>query len=228
MTTESAPGLPARIAHHLREQIITGEIPMGSRLNERDIAEQLQVSRVPVREALPILEAEGFATSRPRRGSVVHTFTLADAREVFDLRRQLEPLAAGFAAKRAAAGADTTGVREALESAAEVAADLPPSTRNSDLHDEIMTLSGHALLQRMSGLLSGRVRWLFRLTPERDTPSMWQEHSDIVSAIVAGQHDLATMLMAAHVERAAIESLPLLEGRLPAEAPAPRRRRATA
>ena len=129
---------------------------------------------------------------------------------------------------RAAAGADTTGVREALESAAEVAADLPPSTRNSDLHDEIMMLSGHALLQRMSGLLSGRVRWLFRLTPERDTPSMWQEHSDIVNAIVAGQHDLATMLMAAHVERAAIESLPLLEGRLPAEAPAPRRRRATA
>ena len=227
MTSESAPGLPARIAHHLREQIITGDIPMGSKLNERDIAEQLQVSRVPVREALPILEAEGFAVSRPRRGSVVHTFTLTDAREVFDLRRQLEPLAAGFAAKRAATGADTRGIREALQYAADVTADHEPSTRNSDLHDEIMALSGHALLQRMSGLLSGRVRWLFRLTPERDTPSMWQEHSDIVSAIVAGHGELATMLMAAHVERAAIESMPLLEGRLPEDTPPPRRRRAT-
>ncbi|WP_156758825.1 GntR family transcriptional regulator [Microbacterium karelineae] len=224
MTSESASGLPARVAHHLREQIITGEIPMGSKLNEREIAERLQVSRVPVREALPLLEAEGFAVSRPRRGSIVHTFTLSDAREVFDLRRQLEPLAAGFAAARSRDGADTSAIRDALQSAQVDASDLPPSTRNSDLHDEIMSLSGHALLQRMSGLMSGRVRWLFRLTPERDTPSMWQEHSDIVDAIVAGERDLATMLMAAHVERAAIESLPLLVGRLPEVEPSPRRR----
>ncbi|WP_221584944.1 GntR family transcriptional regulator [Microbacterium sp. G2-8] len=225
MTPETPSGLPARIAHHLREQIITGEIAMGARLNERDIAERLQVSRIPVREALPILEAEGFAVSRPRRGSIVHTFTLADAREVFDLRRQLEPLAAGFAADRAADGADTARLLDALQNAHADASDPPPSTRNSDLHDEILALSGHALLQRMSGLLSGRVRWLFRLTPERDTPSMWREHKDIVDAVVDGRRELATMLMAAHVERAAVESLPLLVDRLPAEAPAPRRRR---
>lgn len=225
MTPENDTGLPTRIAHHLREQIITGRIAMGARLNERVIAEQLNVSRVPVREALPILEAEGFVTSKPRRGSVVHTFTLDDAREVFDLRRQLEPLAAGFAAERAAAGADTGGIRESLRYAAPDASDLPPSTRNSDLHDEILLLSGHSLLQRITGLMSGRVRWLFRLTPERDTPSMWQEHSDIVDAIVAGRRDLASLLMSAHVERAAVESLPLLVGRLPEAAPAPRRRR---
>ncbi|GAA4783858.1 GntR family transcriptional regulator [Microbacterium gilvum] len=226
MTIQTELATPTRIAHHLREQIITGELAMGSKLNEREIAERLAVSRVPVREALPILEAEGFITSQPRRGAVVHTFTLVDAQEVFDLRRQLEPLAAEFAARRAADGADVTAMRQALEFAHAPASALPPSTRNSDLHEEIIRLAGHALLERVSSLLNGRVRWLFRLTPERDTTAMWQEHKDIVDAIVAGSADLAAMLTAAHVERARIESMPLLVGRLPATPPQPRRRRA--
>ncbi|MGW9113416.1 GntR family transcriptional regulator [Microbacterium sp. NPDC055683] len=226
MTIQTELATPTRIAHHLREQIITGELAMGSKLNEREIAERLAVSRVPVREALPILEAEGFITSQPRRGAVVHTFTLVDAQEVFDLRRQLEPLAAEFAARRAADGADVTAMRQALEFAHAPASALPPSTRNSDLHEEIIRLAGHALLERVSGLLNGRVRWLFRLTPERDTTAMWQEHKDIVDAIVEGSADLAAMLTAAHVERARIESMPLLVGRLPATPPQPRRRRA--
>ncbi|WP_456286166.1 GntR family transcriptional regulator [Microbacterium sp. JZ70] len=223
--TERELATPTRIAHRLREQIITGELAMGSKLNEREIAEQLRVSRVPVREALPILESEGFIVSQPRRGAVVHTFTLVDARELFDLRRQLEPLAAELAARRSAEGADTSAMVQALDVAHAAAAPLPPSTRNSDLHEEIIKLAGHALLERVSGLLNGRVRWLFRLTPERDTASMWDEHREIVDAIVSGSADLASMLAAAHVERARIESLPLLEGRLPATAPAPRRRR---
>jgi DNA-binding GntR family transcriptional regulator len=158
----------------------------------------------------------------------VHTFTLVDAREVFDLRRQLEPIAAELAARRAAEGADVTALRDALDDARRPVSALPPSTRNSDLHEEIISLSGHALLARVSGLLSGRMRWLFRLTPERDTDAMWQEHREIVDAIVAGSAELAGLLTAAHVERARIESMPLLVGRLPEAPPRPRRRRVAA
>lgn len=226
---------PARIAHALREQIITGELAMGLKLNEREIAERLDVSRIPVREALPILESEGFITSQPRRGAVVHVLTLTDAAEVFDLRRQLEPMASAFAARRAAAGADVEPMLAALRSAhgaaeplgtadpAEAAA--PPSTRNSDLHEEIIALADHALLRRVTKLMSGRVRWLFRLTPQRDTTAMWVEHREIVDAIVAGQADVAELLTAAHVERGRIESMPLLTGLLPATPPATRGRR---
>ena len=227
MTADTDLALPVRIARALREQIVTGELAMGAKLNEREIAERLDVSRVPVREALPILEAEGFIVSQPRRGAVVHTFTLADAREVFDLRRQLEPLAAELAARRAADGADVTPLRAALEFAHAPEPSPPPSTRNSDLHEEIIALAAHALLQRVSGLLNGRVRWLFRLTPERDTTAMWQEHRELVDAIASGHAELASMLAAAHVERGRIESMPLLEGRLPAELPRPRRRRSS-
>jgi DNA-binding GntR family transcriptional regulator len=79
MVSMSLEQTPARIAKVLREQIITGELKMGSKLNEREIAERLQVSRIPVREALPILESEGFISSQPRRGAVVHVLTLTDA-----------------------------------------------------------------------------------------------------------------------------------------------------
>lgn len=221
---------PARIAHALREQIITGELAMGSKLNEREIAERLQVSRIPVREALPILESEGFITSQPRRGAVVHLLTITDAAEVFDLRRQLEPMASAFAARRAAAGADVEPMLAALRSAHGATApasesDAPPSTRNSDLHEEIIALADHALLRRVTKLMSGRVRWLFRLTPQRDTTAMWIEHREIVDAIVAGQADVAELLTAAHVERGRIESMPLLVEQLPAAAPVARTRR---
>jgi DNA-binding GntR family transcriptional regulator len=226
MTAEPGPdlgALPIRIAHALREQIISGALPMGQKLNEREIAEELQVSRVPVREALPILEAEGFIVTQPRRGAVVHVLTRTDAREVFDLRQLLEPAAAGFAARRAAAGADVEPMLSALESARLAASERPASTRNSDLHEEIIVLSGHRLLQRMSGLLSGRVRWLFRLTPERDTSGMWAEHKGLIDAIVAGEDRLAEALATAHVERGRAESMPLLAERLPDEQPARRR-----
>jgi len=231
---------PARIAHALREQIITGELAMGSKLNEREIAERLQVSRIPVREALPILESEGFITSQPRRGAVVHVLTLTDAAELFDLRRQLEPMASAFAARRAAAGADVEPMLAALRTAHGAIAPTgpalhavddgaPPSTRNSDLHEEIIALADHALLRRLTKLMSGRVRWLFRLTPQRDTTAMWVEHREIVDAIVAGQADVAELLTAAHVERGRFESMPLLAAQLPSLAPAAtgRRRKAS-
>jgi DNA-binding GntR family transcriptional regulator len=230
MVRMSLEPTPARIAHALREQIITGELAMGSKLNEREIAERLQVSRIPVREALPILESEGFITSQPRRGAVVHLLTITDAAEVFDLRRQLEPMASAFAARRAAAGADVEPMLAALRSAHGATATTadeaaPPSTRNSDLHEEIIALADHALLRRVTKLMSGRVRWLFRLTPQRDTTAMWIEHREIVDAIVAGQADVAELLTAAHVERGRIESIPLLTEQLPAAAPVARTRR---
>jgi DNA-binding GntR family transcriptional regulator len=215
-----------RIAHILRERIITGEIDMGDKLGERDLAEELGVSRVPVREALHVLEAEGFVSSAHRRAAVVHRFTVDDARELFDMRMHLEPLAAALAAERAAAGADTAALRAALDVAhvASVAA-ASASSRNSDLHDEIFALAGHALLSRMSGLLTGRTRWLFRLTPERDTPGRWDEHAEMVEAIVGGHVSLARTLAAAHVERARVESMPGLVERLPPVERAERRRR---
>lgn len=216
----SDPGvsLSEHVAGSLREFIISGRIPGGSKLNERELSTELQVSRIPLREALPLLEAEGFIHSEARRGSVVHTFTLRDAEEVFDLRQRMEPFAAACAARRVAAGASPERLLAELEYARTGIPGEQASGRNSDLHEGIVRLADHDLLRRLSSLLNGRVRWLFRLTPERDTPGMWEEHAELVHAIADGQPALAEALASAHVERGRHASLPHLRDRLPGEA----------
>ncbi len=80
-------------ARVLREGILSGEIPAGSRLGEAELAERLSVSRTPIREALSRLAAEGLVELQPNRGARVATWTVDELREIFDLRLRLEPVA---------------------------------------------------------------------------------------------------------------------------------------
>jgi DNA-binding GntR family transcriptional regulator len=82
-----------RIAAHIRQQILDGDIAPGQRLRQEEIAERLGVSRLPVREALRILTAEGLTEHEPNKGARV---PLRSAREVdmlYQMRERLEPLA---------------------------------------------------------------------------------------------------------------------------------------
>lgn len=74
----------------LRERILRGDYPDGEPLRQDALAEELGVSRIPVREALRQLEAEGLVTFSPHRGAVVSSLSLAEIDELFDLRAQIE------------------------------------------------------------------------------------------------------------------------------------------
>lgn len=86
----------------LRNAITSGLLPPGERLMENQLAEQLRVSRTPVREAIRKLEQEGFVVMVPRRGTYVADLSIRDINEVFEIRTALEVLAAGLAAERIA------------------------------------------------------------------------------------------------------------------------------
>src|SRR5437899_7511638 len=93
-TPESAiprQSLPSAVADKLRDQIIRGEIAEGTQLRQDAIATQYQVSRIPVREALRQLEAEGLITIVPNRGAVVPALSPDDIEELFSIRALLEP-----------------------------------------------------------------------------------------------------------------------------------------
>jgi DNA-binding transcriptional regulator YhcF (GntR family) len=75
----SEESLAHQIYRGIRGKIISGALPQGSRLRERELAEEFRVSRVPLREAFPQLEADGFIQSSPRRGVRVTSLTLKDA-----------------------------------------------------------------------------------------------------------------------------------------------------
>ena len=84
----------------LRNAITSGLLQPGERLMENQLAEQLRVSRTPVREAIRKLEQEGFVVMAPRRGTYVADISIRDINEVFEIRSALEVLAAGLAAER--------------------------------------------------------------------------------------------------------------------------------
>lgn len=85
--------IAARIACELARRIVAGEIPPGSRLRQDHIAAEFGASHVPVREAFRALESQGLAISEAHRGVKVASFTLADVREVAEMRAALEVLA---------------------------------------------------------------------------------------------------------------------------------------
>src|SRR5882757_10692774 len=83
--------LTSAVADRLRDQIIRGEIPEGSQLRQNTIAAQFRVSRIPVREALRQLDAEGLITIVPNRGALVPVLSPTDIEELFTIRALLEP-----------------------------------------------------------------------------------------------------------------------------------------
>lgn len=202
----------------IRELIISGDFAPGSRLRERDLSQALNVSRVPVREALQQLEAEGFIDTSPRRGATVKQITLRDVNELFDVRLSLEVLAARLAAQSAAKGHSTERLQEMMRLAEEATqrqdhAQIP--LKNTALHAEIVSLGNNSLLEYSMKPLLGRMQWLFTLTGHRDPQVQCAEHLSLCKAIYDGKTDLAAALAFAHVELGREPSLQGLAGRLP-------------
>lgn len=97
---ESGMSAQQRAYAFIRDRIINGSIQGGAKLNPVSIAEELGISRMPVREALLQLDAEGLVTIRPNRGAVVTPLTADDVEELFEIRAAMEGIAARHAATR--------------------------------------------------------------------------------------------------------------------------------
>jgi len=87
-----------RVAEAMREEILTGRMPPGARIRQEHIAEELGASRVPVREALRILEADGLVTLVANTGAWVAELSDAECHEIYHIRERVEPLLLRFAA----------------------------------------------------------------------------------------------------------------------------------
>ena len=88
------------VCESLRDAIRRGVLKPGERLMEIQLAEELGVSRTPVREAIRKLELEGYVIMMPRRGTYVASMSIRDINEIFEIRTALESLSNGLAAER--------------------------------------------------------------------------------------------------------------------------------
>ncbi|WP_353813501.1 GntR family transcriptional regulator [Agromyces sp. SYSU T00266] len=104
----------ARIAEQLRERILRGEVPPGTRIRQEDVATQFGASRVPVREALRILEHDGLVTLVANTGAWVSRLTLAECDEIYQMRERLEPLLLRLSAPHLS-GADLDELQDLAE-----------------------------------------------------------------------------------------------------------------
>ena len=97
-TARPFPGTTQQLAcQYLRSRIHSGHYAGGDRINPTRVAEELGISRMPVREALRQLDAEGLVTIRPNRGAIVTVLTASDVRELFEIRAALEGMAGRLA-----------------------------------------------------------------------------------------------------------------------------------
>ncbi|WP_439901650.1 GntR family transcriptional regulator [Microbacterium azadirachtae] len=189
-----------RIAAWLRDAILDGVRGPGSRLIERDLASEFGVSRVPVRDALKVLVAEGLVELRPHTWAVVREFTEADLADLDEVRAVLEPLTFRLAAERRRQ--DGLGrLQESLEaeqSGARAGDGIGSRRAAADFHEIVTELAENRLLSDMMKGIRSRLRWA--LSQHDDLQHISEEHVALFDAIRAGDGERAADLAAAHVE----------------------------
>ncbi|MFD0560195.1 GntR family transcriptional regulator [Stackebrandtia endophytica] len=211
MTTDrtNAGSLRSRVYETLRRRIIEVDVPPGHRLIERDLAAELAVSRIPLREALRLLSAEGLVVNVPGRGTIVSPFTPSDVRDLFEVRAGVEVMATRLVTERVDS-ADLAPLRGVL-AAAETCRDQPRrlTDLNADFHSELVNASGNRLLASLMRPLNSRLRWLFHLSIELDPVVQCVEHEAIFAAISRGDSPEAQRLALEHIENSREPTLAL-------------------
>lgn len=201
------PRLRDAVATELRRQILDGTLKQGERLIEDRLAEKLGVSRNPIREALRVLEAEGFLDVSARRGCFVATLSASQAADLFEVRLAVEPLGARLAARDITNPRNASSVRIARmqEILAEVEAgpqgmDLDVlSELHTELHSLVFEMTGNNYLIAIAIPMVKRGQWLLRQNAPLRTPSAWSQHHELVNAIETGDPDLAETVARHHV-----------------------------
>ncbi len=195
--------LRQELASALRKAILTGELAPGERLIETELAERLGVSRMPVREALRMLENEGLVRHVPRCGLLVIEFTEQDIREIYAIREALEAYAITLVIENAT-GKDVQELEmycEASEKAA-VSGDFDGLCEAMEKFNNKIYLS--CSMSRMISLINKYQEYLryFRIKSMRSTPrslEAMREHREMVSAIRNRNSEEAVKIVHRHL-----------------------------
>jgi DNA-binding GntR family transcriptional regulator len=190
----------------LREAIISGMLRPSERLMEIQLAEEMGVSRTPVREAIRKLELEGLVVMIPRKGAYVAGMSIKDIADVFEIRGALEGLAAELASERATDEELEVMERYLVKISEEIEnGDLSKVVEtDTDFHTLIYEASRNARLSQIINNLREQIQ-RFRTTslsfPGRMKVAL-EEHRKIVEALSSRDGELARKLAQEHIENA--------------------------
>ncbi|MBB5217474.1 GntR family transcriptional regulator [Parapusillimonas granuli] len=197
--------LPTTVADRLREMIIEGQLPAGSRLNERALCDLLQVSRTPLREAFRLLSAEGLVRMQPNRGAQVIALSEKDVRESFEVMCALEALSGELACQRISEEeiAEIKALTFEMQ-ACHARRDLSSYYHvNRQIHDLINAAGHNDLLSTVYKTINLRLQNLrFRSNLNHDKwDQAMLEHQEMVDALVARDGARMAKVMRLHLQR---------------------------
>jgi DNA-binding GntR family transcriptional regulator len=187
----------------IEDEIATGRIVPGAKLDEMELASRFRVSRTPIREALIQLASTGFVEMRPRRGAVVAELAPRRLVEMFELMAELEAMCGRLAARRMS-DADHRPLVHVQEACEAVAQKHDPDGyyhQNEAFHRVIYEASHNSFLAEQASALHRRLGPYRRLQLRvRDRiATSCAEHRKIVTAILEGDGDKAAELLREHV-----------------------------
>lgn len=194
------------VFENLRTAILEGNLKSGQRLMEVQLAEQLGVSRTPIREAIRKLELEGLVVMLPRKGAYVANMSFKDLIDVLEIRASLEGLAASLATERLR--------EEDIVELERVAKEFEISVRETDIdnvlkkdvefHEKIFLMANNKKLYQLITSLWEQVhRFRVRYVSNYEASlSLVDEHKRILEAIKSGNCELAKKYATEHIELA--------------------------
>jgi DNA-binding GntR family transcriptional regulator len=189
----------------IRDDIVAGVHGRGSRLTEELLARRYGVSRVPVREALRTLEAEGFVVTRRHAGACVAEPTEQEAADLLETRTLLEPLGASRAARRRTEahlkvlrGLVRLGQQRARQGTGEELRSL-----GGWFHETLAQAAGSPSLTALLTQLRHKIAWMYVVEAPAGPVECWAEHGAIVDAVARRDSERARALMTLHAERSA-------------------------
>lgn len=200
-----------KVYHELKQAIINNELKQGEMLNERTLAVKLGISRTPIREALHLLENEGWVETEPCRGTWVKEITEKDVSEVYQMRTALETLAVELAIEQIS-DEQNRGIMQILKQQLDFDTDMDVNTfttADMDFHLYIAKISGNRrLFQSMESFMDIMNMYVIR-TIRRTQPYSVpiREHAIILNAILQKDVALAKEAVIGHIARARVTAI---------------------
>ena len=193
-----------RIADHLRERILSGQLPPGTRIIQDDLAEELQTSRLPVREALRILHSRGLVALRANQGAWVTQMDMHECELSYKMRERLEPLLLAESAPQLSSDdiAELSEIQDRIEQNQDVERFLVLDRRlhwATYRHHQAAELA--SIVARLWDTTQHYRRAFTRLTGTRRSWIIAAEHRLLIEALRDHDHASAERILELHIRR---------------------------
>jgi DNA-binding GntR family transcriptional regulator len=201
--------------HFLRDRILSGELSCKSRVNPAKIADELGISRMPVREALRQLDAEGLVTMRPNRAALVSNLSASEVEDLFEIRTALEVMAVGHAVRSLTDDtlAELVALMERMDRARLDIFEWVK--RHEEFHHRICEIGNRKRLAQEVGRIRLAIRpYLITYMKVFDTVEMpGLEHSSLIEAFASRDVKRAEEEMRQHVANPGVNLINFLRQR---------------